>query len=208
MIAYTPIDISVNMPNIDTVKEYFNNNYMTNLQDTYGYTSLLCALISRNSVKDWRDANQVFADHTGTQLYYAPGVVELFPEIIDIINKLPYKELIGAVLNLHKENLPPHQDEFINLNIEGPERYNVLLTPHYEQDSFFICKEKHSEKIYPKILKDYPVYAFSNNKVYHGADIVLDDRIILICAGILDEEKHRNLIQKSVEKFKDYVIRF
>ncbi len=51
------------------------------------------------------------------------------------------------------------------------------------------------------------MYAFSNNKVYHGADKVLDQRIILICAGILDEEKHNNLIKASSEKFKDYVIR-
>lgn len=208
MIAYTPIDMKITLPPIDSLKKYFKENYMTNLQDTYGYTSLLCALVSRNPVEDWRDANQVFADHTGNQLYYAPGVLELFPELIDIIQRLPYKEIIGAVLNLHKENLPPHQDEFININIDGPERYNVLLTSHYEQDSFFICKEKNSQKVYPKILKDYPVYAFSNNKAFHGADKVLEDRIILICAGILDEEKHRNLIHSSSEKFKDYVIRF
>jgi len=44
--------------------------------------------------------------------------------------------------------------------------------------------------------------------VFHGADKVLNERIILICAGILDEEKHDKLIKASSEKFKDYVIRF
>ena len=208
MLAYTPIDISINIPDGDVLKEYFFNNYMTNLKETFGYTSLLCALISRNSVTDWRDATQVFADHTDSDLFYAPNVKEIFPELIEFVHTLPYKEIIGAVLNLHTEYLPPHQDEFINLNVDGPERYNVLLTPHYEQESFFICKDKNSEKIYPKILKEYPVYAFSNNKVFHGADKVLKERIILICAGILDEEKHDKLVKASSEKFKDYVIRF
>lgn len=208
MIAYTPIDISIKIPNEDVLKRYFFDNHIINLKETTGYSSLLCALVSRNPVNDWRDAGQIFADHTGKELYYAPGVKEIFPDLVDFVHSLPYKELIGVVLNLHKEYLPPHQDEYINEDIVGPERYNVLLTSHYGQDSFFICKEKDSEKLYPKILKEYPVYAFSNNKVFHGADTVLDDRIILICAGILDKEKHQDLISRSVEKFKDYVIRF
>jgi hypothetical protein len=111
-------------------------------------------------------------------------------------------------LSLHTTILESHRDEILNLGIYSPERYNVLLSPHYEQDSFFICKEKHGEKHYPKILKDYPIYAFNNNETYHGADLVLDKRVILICGGILDEQKHVDLINRSAEKFNNYVIRY
>jgi hypothetical protein len=208
MIAYTPVDIDVTIPNDIDYSEYVKTHHMTNLTQTYGYTSMLCPLISRNPVVDWKDATEVFADHTGNTLYYAPGVKENFPELIDLIHRLPYKEIFGAVLNLHLNELPPHQDELTNIDIVGPDRYNVLLTQHYNQESFFICKEPNSEKIYPKIIKEYPVYAFNNNRIYHGADKVLNDRVILICGGILDHDQHFELINRSLNKFKDYVIQF
>jgi len=208
MIAYTPVDIDVKISRTVDFADYVRATHMTNLQQTYGYTSLLSPLISRNPVTDWRDANQVFGDHTGNTLYYAPNVQELFPELIELIHRLPYKELFGAVLNLHTNDLPPHRDEIVNTNILGPERYNALLTPHYGQQSFFVCKETDSERIYPTILEDYPVYAFNNNTVYHGADVILDNRVILVCGGILDVDRHKELIDQSLEKFKDYVIQF
>ena len=208
MIVYTPIDIKCNVPDHKLLVDYIEENYITNLQETYGYTSKLCSIASRNEVLDWRDANEIFADHTGDELYLAPKVTELFPELISIVESLPYTEIIGMALNLHTNFLASHRDEIINLGAYSPERYNVLLSPHYEQDSFFICKENNSEKIYPKILKDHPIYAFNNNEVYHGADIVLDNRVILICSGLLDKQKHIELINQSAEKFKDYVIRY
>jgi len=208
MIAYTPVDIEVTIPNRVDYSEYVKAHHMTNLSQTYGYTSMLCPLISRNPVTDWKDATQVFGNHTGNDLYYAPGAKENFPELIDLIHRLPFKEILGAVLNLHVNDLPPHRDEIINTDIFGPERYNVLLTQHYNQESFFICKEVDSEKIYPKITEEHPVYAFNNNLIYHGADKVLDGRVILICGGILDPDKHSELINRSLNKFKDYVIQF
>ena len=208
MIVYTPIDIPVRIPDKDLLKNFIMENYITNLESTYGYTSLLASVITRNKVLDWRDAHQIFADHTEENVYYAPGVQELFPELIEFVYKLPFKEIYGAVLNLHIKDLPLHRDEIMNLGSLSPERYNVLLTSHYGEESFFISKGYNSKKFYPTILKDYPAYAFNNNDTYHGADKVLDDRIILICAGELDNEKHKQLIEHSSEKFKDYVIRF
>lgn len=208
MIAYTPIDIKCKIPDHNLLVDYIEENYITNLQETYGYTSKLCSIASRNVVLDWRDANEIFADHTGDELYFAPNVTSLFPELINIVNLLPYKEIIGMALSLHTNFLASHRDEIMNLGVYSPERYNVLLSPHYKQDSFFICKENDSEKVYPKILEDYPIYAFNNNETYHGADIVLDRRVILICAGVLDDQKHVELVNRSAEKFKEYVIRY
>jgi hypothetical protein len=43
--------------------------------------------------------------------------------------------------------------------------------------------------------------------VFHGADYNSTRiRIILDTAGILDTAKHKELIDRSVEKFKDFVI--
>jgi len=208
MIAYTPIDISCKIPEHELLVDYIEKNHITNLKDQYGYTSLLCAIASKNLILNWQDANDVFSNRTNKELTFAPGVTDIFPELIDIANLLPFKDILGLVLNLHTTLLESHRDDLLNLGVYSPERYNVLLSPHYEQDSFFISKEKHGEKHYPKILKEYPIYAFNNNEAYHGADIVLDKRVILILIGNLDEQKHIELINRSVEKFKDYVIRY
>ena len=212
MIAYTPIDIPCKVPDAKELLDYVMNNYIVNLPESTGYQSLLCSIASRVDAKNRRDANEVFQNidfqtiNSDIKLNYAPG---LMPELKDILEALPYKQITGAMLNLHTNPLPPHRDDILDLsNPMSPERYNALLTPHYEENSFFISKTLDSEKIYPKILKDYPIYAFNNKDFYHGADPVLDNRIIMVCAGIIDHEKHSELINRSAEKFKDHVIRF
>jgi len=211
MIVYTPIDIPCRVPDQSLLIDFVKNNYITNLKDTLGYTSLLAGLVTRYPVTDWRDANSVFSG-TSYEMYeeyalnYAPGVTDLFPELVEILQALPYKQIIGAGLNLHTTYLPPHKDDDdVNLPT-SPERYNVLLTPHYGQDSFFLCKEINGIRTYPTILENYPIYAFSNRDVYHGADNVLDDRVIMICSGVIDEVKHQALIKHSADKFKEYII--
>jgi hypothetical protein len=213
MIVYTPIDLPCRVPDHKLLVDYIQKNHIINLQDTYGYTSLLAGIASRYHVDDWRDANDVFADDgyeltDDYSLHHPIGATELFPDLFGLLKALPYKQILGAALSLHTNYLAPHDDDVDNNFPSSPERYNVLLSPHYEQDSFFICKEKTSTRDYPVILKDYPVYAFNNKDIYHGADPVLDRRVIMICSGILDEEKHQALIARSVEKFKDYVIRY
>ena len=213
MIVYTPIDIPCPVvPNHELLVDYVNSNHMTNLFDTYGYTSLLAAIVSRNPVDDWQNANDVFADASyelrPTQnLFFAPNVTALFPELFQMLFALPYKQILGAALSLHTKYLPTHNDDVDPNFPSSPERYNILLSPHYDQDSFFICKDTNGPRTYPTILKDYPIYAFNNKDMYHGADPVLDRRVIMICSGIIDEEKHQKLITRSAEKFKQHVIR-
>jgi hypothetical protein len=213
MIVYTPIDIPCRVPSQELLVDYIKNNHMTNLEETYGYTSLLACIAARYPVHDWRNANDVFGEanyelHEEHQLFFPPNVTNLFPELFDILHSLPYKQIIGAALSLHTNYLAPHDDAPDTNYPSSPERYNVLLTPHYGQDSFFLCKEINGSRDYPAILKDYPIYAFNNKDIYHGADPVLDNRVIMICAGIIDEEKHQALITRSSEKFKDYVIKY
>lgn len=215
MIAYTPVDIKCRLPNYQTMIDYIESNYITNLDTTLGYTSKLCALAAHYPISDWRDACDIFRNHgTGYilenehNLYFAPEVTKLFPELFEIIFNLPYQQIYGLGLSLHTAVLPAHRDEIDLTGAVSPERYNVLVSPHYEQPSFFVSKDNNGiEKYYPTILEEYPIYAFANKDIYHGADIVLDRRIILICDGILDQDKHQALIKRSTSKFSQYVIR-
>lgn len=215
MIVYTPIDIPCKVPDHDMLEQYILENYLINLKETFGYASMLCAVASRNQIKNWRDPLEFFSNddcgydlRENPNLYFAPKVQDLFPEFEQILKSLPYQQILGAALSMHTNNLPTHKDEIDTTKPMSPERYNVLLSPHYGQASFYITKDQNSKKDYPIILKDYPIYAFNNMDTYHGADIILDRRIILICSGIIDNKKHKELIERSANKFKDYVIRY
>lgn len=212
MIVYTPIDIKCKIPDQKILIDYVNKNY---LNKNIVLNALLCPLVVRKAVTDWRDASQIFTEDKlqdltdSDPIYYRPGIKELMPELIDIIEALPFRQVIAAGLHLQTARIYTHHDYTIDFNNpKSPERYNVLLTPHYDQDSFYIAKEITGEKIYPKILKDYPIYAFNDQQMFHGADPVLENRVIMICAGLIDHEKHENLIERSANKFKEYVIRY
>jgi hypothetical protein len=47
MIVYTPIDIPCRVPSQKLLVDYIKNNHMTNLEETYGYTSLLACIAAR-----------------------------------------------------------------------------------------------------------------------------------------------------------------
>lgn len=211
MIVYTPIDIKCTVPNSAELTEFLLNNHMSNLKEITGYGNLLCAVAFRTKVKNWRDADEIFLKtdinaNLDNDLMYAPGAPK---ELKDILESLPYEKITGAWLNLHLEPLEAHQDDPLDFSHPmSPERYNVLLTDHYGQDSFFISKDDKSERKYPTVLKDYPIYAFNNKEVFHGADPVLNGRIIMVCSGIIDHAKHEELINRSAEKFKEHVIRY
>lgn len=210
MIIYTPIDITVELPNPVKLKEYVLANQLSNLEGTTGYKSIICPVASINAVTDWRDASQIFKDNRdlNNELVYAPGILDQFPMFKTIMDSLPFIKSIAAVLNLHTTVLSEHRDTVIDpSDPTSPERYNVLLTPHFRQDSFFIAPTESNSRMYPTILEKYPIYAFNNKDIYHGADPVLNSRIIMICAGLIDHKQHQELIQRSAEKFKEYVIR-
>lgn len=210
-VAYTPINIKFDPVDTGALLEYVRSNHIKNID----YTSKLCMIATRHEIYDWTNADEVFGKETtgykekeDYQIHYAPGIKQLFPSIVNLLQNLPYKQLIAAAFNLHEQPLYPHQDEVDDSYPLTPERYNVLLTNHFSQKSFYICETETSEKIYPTILEEYPVYAFDNRNYFHGADPVLDDRIILVCAGVIDKEKHDKLIQQSIEKFDRYVVKF
>lgn len=209
MIVYTPLDIKLTLPNYHSVLEYVKENYILGLESHTGYTSWLCPIATPFPANDWRNAAEVFPPTELTEfkeLNFVPGILDRFPEIQKIIESMPYKTLYGVAFNLHRQPLPAHQDTLIDPTPPNLERINILLSPHYGQKSFFLQAGLNSQPLYPTILEEYPAYAFNDTTMYHGADPVLDDRIIMVFVGVLDKERHKEIVDRSIEKFKEYII--
>jgi hypothetical protein len=63
------------------------------------------------------------------------------------------------------------------------------------------------KKFYPTVVPGYPVYAFNNFDCFHGSDFVEGKiRMILDTAGMLDATAHKELLERSVKKFKEFLI--
>lgn len=209
MIVYTPLDLTVQLPNHVAVLDYINKNYILNLKEHLGYTSRLCPIACPFPVSNWRDSKEVFTDQNldnFVELHYVPGILELFPELTTIIDQLPYEKLYGMSFNLHTADLPAHHDTRIDSDPPELDRINVLVSPHYDQPSFFLQKDYNSNPVYPRILKDHPVYAFNDTAVLHGANPVLNNRIIIVFVGKLDKVRYKELTTRSIEKFKECVV--
>ena len=210
MIVYTPLDIKFTLPVYSDVLKYVEENYVVGLEEYTGYTNWLCPIATPFPAIDYRDPTQVFSPKELTefkQINFVPGILKKFPELQTIINSLPYKILYGVLFNLHRFPLTAHSDTLIDNDPPELERINILISPHYGAKSFFLQRTPESDPIYPVTLQEYPAYAFNDTIMQHGADPVLENRIIIVFIGILDKEKHQELIARSVEKFKEYVIR-
>lgn len=148
-------------------------------------------------------------DNVG-QLYFEPKFKNKFPTLVDACLKLPFKFITGIHLllagnkgtHLHKDP-PPMQDDPLQKTSIVPNRYNISLNC-FDEPRFFVQRPDGTDKTYMKVTREYPCFAFNNEDYLHGADIPgqpNERRMQLLIYGILDNDKHQEVLSRSVEKF-------
>jgi hypothetical protein len=215
-ILYTPLDIELVLPNeqkiIDWVvdhriKDTDYNQYQINW-------NIHCPVVSCFPIEDWTSSDSIVELdkhihklHNTGKRYWHPGFKETFPEIAAAIEAMPFEELTVAIIQTQIGYIEPHKDDLDDRasTIEEPRRFFIHLTNPTES-SLFLCKEKEGERVYPKLNPSWPCYAFNNDTVHHGAEKKDRVRLIINTAGIIDPVKHKELIDRSIKKFKDEVL--
>jgi hypothetical protein len=216
-ILFTPLDIHISLPaeqEIYTWAEqntFIQTNYKQYELGWFTHSPVACCI----DPNDWRDVRELYKveDHLKKQIvgnnetHFHPEFSKLFPELIEAIKVLPFKELTGASVKIQRGPSFPHRDDLHTVEesgLEEPKRITMSLTD-VSRSTLYL--QKNDVKIYAKIPEGYPCYAFNNKDVFHAADYDPSSiRIILDTAGMLDAKKHKELIERSVEKFKEYVI--
>jgi hypothetical protein len=131
-----------------------------------------------------------------------------FPEIPYMLAQLPFKELTVVVMLEQKEQVDYHTDGYNNDYIFNdpselafelePKRYNILLTKHDYQECFFIADQPGGKKVYPDITKERPCHVIADRYYAHGANYRGPGKIMIaVIGGILDRDKHLELINKN-----------
>lgn len=128
-----------------------------------------------------------------------------FPEIWDGCLQLPFKKLYLAHLWEQYIDVVPHKDPYNSP--KGPTSFRIMLINESDAPTFYFIDYK-ARKFDLKLPNDSNIFAFCNNQVMHGSKMPSNGRkVVLWINGELDEERYQNLIQSSIEKYPDYVLK-
>lgn len=216
-ILFTPLDIPIELPNESEILNWAEANTLIQTEykqyelGWFTHSPVACCI----QPSDWRDIkllqeveDKLKNTHVNTnETFFHPEFAKLFPGLVEAIKQLPFKELTGASVKIQRGPSFPHLDDLHTIEESGldePKRITMSLTDVRFSTLYL---EKNKVKIHPRIPEGYPCYAFNNRDVLHAADYIPDRiRIILDTAGMLDAKKHKELLERSVEKFKEFVI--
>jgi hypothetical protein len=225
-IAFLPIDIDVRLPNEQVLLEYCNQYSITKdlaPEDEWSTSTWhIGPVMARMDSEEWYDPEKAL--HALHNRYnpnmgecrYANNIDKIMPQIPYMLEQLPFKELTLVSLFLQTKEVGRHYDPHvgdiysdpteIGIDME-PHRYNILLTQH-GKPSFYLCDTRESDKVFPTITRERPAFAFCERYHFHGADYIGPGKVLLTVFGILDREKHKQMIAKNLEKYRDEAIIF
>lgn len=211
-LAYLPIDIPMPVLDEQKILDWFENH---KLLDTdyweYQQGRHTWAMVSTcKEPKDWRrydptmwENRRIEGENRG--VLFHPSFEKTFPELANCIRQLPFKQLTVSGMLYQMNEIPAHKDTFDPHCPTEPRRYTIYLT-NPEYNTFYVSKTEDSERVLVKIDPKYSCFVFNNTDVWHGALKNNRPKIILTTAGIIDNEKHNELLARSLKKFKDQAL--
>jgi len=211
-LVYLPIDIDVGDIDERKVLKWFHSHKLLDT-DYWEYTENrhTWAMVSccrdpgnwRRYPKDIYDNRRAEGENLG--ILFHPGFEEEFPQLAQCIRSLPFKQLTLTGMLYQMGEIPLHQDALDPHHPTEPRRYSIYLT-NPEYNTFYFSKTENSKKkVYPKIL-EHRCFAFNNRDCFHGASLTQREKIIITAAGIIDNQRHEELLSKSLNKFKEHAL--
>tara|TARA_E500000331_G_scaffold277453_1_gene270213 strand:+ start:486 stop:1097 length:612 start_codon:yes stop_codon:yes gene_type:complete len=186
--------------------------------------------VDRQEFIEWHEANRKRnANNIGhsTKDFIAPWLVsfaykkdsgwndsllKVIPNLKNIVeNYLPFTNI--TYINFLEQKIPCmlHRDRTSQTTINSndqPDSYKAFMV--YDKPLMYFQKDKDIEdRLYikhPNNLTKW--FAVNNYDALHAADLPTDPdrKIIMTISGELDIVKHREILKRSLEKFKDYII--
>jgi len=133
--------------------------------------------------------------------------------IIYLNNYFPYVEYINVKFHQSKKNIatPAHIDlvhpekniEFKkHLQDNEPCGYRIFIKG--DRSKFYIINSA-EKKIHCSFPNDTNVFIIRHADGIHGSEPD-NNRIVLFLSGLIDKDKHEEILKRSKEKYKDYII--
>lgn len=135
-----------------------------------------------------------------------------YPEVVDWFKLFPYKNIRNIKFN-HQIDLVGDHIDFTNPNADStlfennsnnePCGYRILIKGKRTDALYIVHNDK---KIYVTLPEDTDVYVLGHTSVLHGVDAD-PGRLTIFTHFEIDEQLHRDLINKSLTKYSQYSIR-
>lgn len=152
--------------------------------------------------------------------WWEDHMVEELPDLIKFMEQLPIELTFVSILS-NIWLIEPHQDldtfEFNKLGIDEyiaeqkglePSSFRILLAKN-QNDSFFVTPTKDIEKaINVTVPNETDTFLFNSTEFYHGAFVPKEPKLIVFVSGFIKPDEHKRLLDRSVEKYSDYIIDF
>lgn len=150
-----------------------------------------------------------------------PVFLRRFPEFAAWVGKFPFRRLQWVEVVTQTGDVPEHLDlsgghtsvsayeSWRNLE---PRFYRVVIRYSPGDDGadpgFYVSKEISGERRHLRLPPETRVFALGSSTCYHGADWRprFSGAIVAVC-GTLDEERHLELLRRSLERFGEHAVK-
>lgn len=203
-IKFLPLDIPLAECDPDKIKNYMdrkgkrtNYNWTEKINDPWNHVVVRLPELTPSNGEipgsGWR------ADFKRT-----------FPEVVKTVESFPYTEINYVYILEQVIDVIPHLDHasknpFLHLE---PATYRITLLME-DLNTFYFCKDKDCSHIqFPVFPEDTNSWVFSNKEFMHGSFIPRNGKrkVLLAVGGILDEKRHFELLERSVDKYMKFII--
>jgi hypothetical protein len=156
-----------------------------------------------------------------TEFGWDPVFAALFPDFIRWFDVFPFNPLQGVTLVTQTADVPEHIDIAGRHNSVSfyetwrrlePRYYRAIIADWTEEGdvtgSFFITEEYGGERRYVRLPPETRAFALGSSTCYHGATLNEGRfKSTIAVYGRLDDAAHYALLQRSLDRFPDHVIR-
>jgi hypothetical protein len=214
---------------------YFNDSQVHSLEEKYGkylYVPLdipniklndhekFTSFYFENAKQSTKLKSDMSGNHTNTSAFvsidgvptseksiwsknYVPSIRTEFKELFDQIHEyFPIDHLDNFIIWNSIANIDFHRDESIMLDL--PVHFRIMLHNPNDNSTLYIKQDK------PELLSipsNTNSFAWNNLRITHGSKLALP-KILFLFGDVLriNWKKYDQLIEKSIEKYKEFVI--
>ena len=225
-LAYIPLSLpKIKMPYLNLVKLFRNQG-----QTHYPYSNLWKFVTVTGPINNFSDPIECY---TAWKNRYSikKKPIKVNPEIpsnilkilLKQIKDLPYKVCSFSQILSQQSDIPPHKDGlYKNVNflktalkerpsdfIDQPEPAGLkIMLSHTSVKSIYVCKTVKTPRKFIKLPQTTVSFAVNERTFFHGAKFPKKQKFILSTFGIIDVNRHKNLIKQSLRRYHKNAIWF
>lgn len=151
-------------------------------------------------------------NHIGDEWY--PWVTENFPQIIEHLELLPFDNIRWCCfVGRDTHGVHPHYDDYHDIIPKmkdyDPAAIRIRFSKvDWKNEHFYLTNTHGRKRLYPQLPPETNTFCYDATTNEHGGDrgFKPDYRCQLMPYGVLNKDKYFELLERSIHKYKDYVI--